>query len=537
MADAAAGDGRRGRLARVMVGALVAALVVTVGGGVAGARSWQGDLVAAERLLPGLSLAGTDLSGATVAEARAVATAAGAAALAVPLVLASGDRTWSVTPAELGGMHGGDAAVDALVAATREAPLRDLLAMRWFGARADRDVPVGVVVDEAAAAAHVDRIADELDRAVTDAGLAWVDGALAVRAHEPGVAVDRAAATAALVEALASGAATMDLPVTTTPQAIAAEVVEAALPQLSAPLAALLDRPLTVSHGAWSRTVTPRELGAVPDLVALDAALRTSGLLGTPVATTTSAGAPDVPVPDGPGIAPDGTVSDAGSLALGPDVLDPDPAAVAGFLDAAAAELDVAARRARLDWSSGAVVVHREQAGQHVDRDAATAALAEAIRRGDDELELPMVGVLPTVTGAAYRHVLHVQQDARTLDLYVDGVRTRRWRVAIGAPGHRTPTGVFTVGDKRPAPTWHNPSPNGWGADMPLVIPPGPSNPLGLRALNWRKDGRETLIRFHGTAASSSIGQAASKGCIRLTNSDIVELYDLVPTGATIIST
>ena len=72
---------------------------------------------------------------------------------------------------------------------------------------------------------------------------------------------------------------------------------------------------------------------------------------------------------------------------------------------------------------------------------------------------------------------------------------------------------------------------------MPEKIGPGPDNPLGLRALNWMQDGWDTLIRVHGTANVSSIGNAASHGCVRMTNPDVIELFDLVDTGTVILST
>jgi lipoprotein-anchoring transpeptidase ErfK/SrfK len=72
---------------------------------------------------------------------------------------------------------------------------------------------------------------------------------------------------------------------------------------------------------------------------------------------------------------------------------------------------------------------------------------------------------------------------------------------------------------------------------MPARIGPGPDNPLGVRAINWnRPGGGDTLIRFHGTPNEASIGTAASNGCVRMFNSDVIELYDLVSPGMTIIS-
>lgn len=67
---------------------------------------------------------------------------------------------------------------------------------------------------------------------------------------------------------------------------------------------------------------------------------------------------------------------------------------------------------------------------------------------------------------------------------------------------------------------------------MPAVIPPGLSNPLGLRAINWSAPN----IRFHGTSATYSLGYNASHGCIRMSNEDVVELYDMVDVGVPIIS-
>jgi lipoprotein-anchoring transpeptidase ErfK/SrfK len=44
------------------------------------------------------------------------------------------------------------------------------------------------------------------------------------------------------------------------------------------------------------------------------------------------------------------------------------------------------------------------------------------------------------------------------------------------------------------------------------------------------------LIRFHGTPNEASIGQAASNGCVRMFNADVIELYDIVPSGTPIVS-
>lgn len=61
---------------------------------------------------------------------------------------------------------------------------------------------------------------------------------------------------------------------------------------------------------------------------------------------------------------------------------------------------------------------------------------------------------------------------------------------------------------------------------------PGLRNPLGARALYlFDQDGNDTLYRLHGTPEWASIGTAASSGCIRLMNQDIIDLYDRVQPG------
>jgi lipoprotein-anchoring transpeptidase ErfK/SrfK len=61
---------------------------------------------------------------------------------------------------------------------------------------------------------------------------------------------------------------------------------------------------------------------------------------------------------------------------------------------------------------------------------------------------------------------------------------------------------------------------------------PGLRNPLGARALYlFNQDGEDTLFRLHGTPEWNSIGTAASSGCIRLMNQDIIDLYERVRPG------
>jgi lipoprotein-anchoring transpeptidase ErfK/SrfK len=63
----------------------------------------------------------------------------------------------------------------------------------------------------------------------------------------------------------------------------------------------------------------------------------------------------------------------------------------------------------------------------------------------------------------------------------------------------------------------------------------GPENPLGARALYLYDNGRDTLYRIHGTNEPEKIGRAASSGCIRMRNIDVIDLYSRVPMGTRVV--
>jgi lipoprotein-anchoring transpeptidase ErfK/SrfK len=57
----------------------------------------------------------------------------------------------------------------------------------------------------------------------------------------------------------------------------------------------------------------------------------------------------------------------------------------------------------------------------------------------------------------------------------------------------------------------------------------GPENPLGARAMYLWSGNKDTLYRIHGTNEPWTIGTNVSSGCIRLTNEDIIDLYNRTP--------
>ena len=189
-------------------------------------------------------------------------------------------------------------------------------------------------------------------------------------------------------------------------------------------------------------------------------------------------------------------------------------------------------RDAVLDYSTGWVEIVREREGRELNVKRTTSALLGALNRGDAQAPLRAKVLEPAVTSDTFDKVLLLRIGENKLYLYEDGKIAHEWLVATGQPEYPTPTGEYLIELKRYMPTWVNPAPDGWGASMPDMIPPGPSNPLGTRALNWNASG----IRFHGTQATYSLGHNASHGCVRMAMADIEALYDMVDVGTRIVS-
>lgn len=174
-------------------------------------------------------------------------------------------------------------------------------------------------------------------------------------------------------------------------------------------------------------------------------------------------------------------------------------------------------------------VATAEKYGRTVDKKLALKRVATAVESDTRSVKLPVKILSPKVTKKDLPKIIIVQKSTRRLTLYKGDKKLRAWSVAIGQPAYPTPNGKWTVVNKRFMPTWTN-NGSAWAASMPPYIAPGYSNPLGLRALDLDASG----IRIHGTANIGSIGTAASHGCIRMANSNVVELYPMVPVGTSV---
>lgn len=99
--------------------------------------------------------------------------------------------------------------------------------------------------------------------------------------------------------------------------------------------------------------------------------------------------------------------------------------------------------------------------------------------------------------------------------------------VAVGKGSTPTPKGEYKIIQMIIDPAWENP----WTGE---VYSPGASSPLGLRWIGFWTDGRD-YIGFHGTPNRASVGQAASNGCVRMFNEDVVALFEKVEMGMKVV--
>jgi lipoprotein-anchoring transpeptidase ErfK/SrfK len=483
-----------------LAGFLALAIVVL------GATTWAyGDSLRDEqRLLPGTTIATVDVGGLSIAEAIDEVQAHLTAQLDRVVTVSDGDQRWEITARELGADSDADQVVAAAFERTSGASLTELARIRWAGADAGLDLDVVVALPDGEVERFVDGLGDELDLAPVDAELRWTDEEeIELIGSVEGRSLDREASVGSLTSALNGSADTVELELTSLVPSVTSATAQQVADEVEARLEAALDHAVTVRLGDRSWRTSPRDLGATPAVEPLlEAGIASGGDLGS------------LPELD---------------LGLSDD-------AVAGFVASIASEVDRPARDAAVDYASGEMKVTPERDGLSLDRASARRDLATALRGGADQVTATTSVTKAAVTSSSFDRLLYLDQSARRVALVDGGEVVRSWPVAVGMGGSPTPTGTFTVGAKRYEPTWYNPAQDRWGSDMPAQMGPGPDNPLGARAINWNRNGRDTLIRFHGTPNEDSIGEAASRGCVRMYNADVIELYDLVSTGMTIVS-
>lgn len=129
---------------------------------------------------------------------------------------------------------------------------------------------------------------------------------------------------------------------------------------------------------------------------------------------------------------------------------------------------------------------------------------------------------------------IHIAKSHRMLRLLYDESVAKQYEVAIGSEGHETPAGEFSIAMKEANPTWTKTGEDG----RQVVVRYGePGHMLGTRWMGFADPHRD--IGIHGTPKEEEgkIGGKVSKGCVRMRNAEVEELYDLVTRGTRVTVT
>jgi lipoprotein-anchoring transpeptidase ErfK/SrfK len=187
---------------------------------------------------------------------------------------------------------------------------------------------------------------------------------------------------------------------------------------------------------------------------------------------------------------------------------------------------------------------------------AATAARAEPFAPGTFQIFGGMDGGSPEVSaaqrvpGAVPEHLrsrvidfasplpegsILVKTGFRRLYFILGEGRAVEYHVGVGREGF-TWNGTNVISRKAEWPDWRPPPEmiareRKKGHELAAFVPGGPGNPLGARALYIG----DTAFRIHGTPEPWSIGQAVSSGCIRMLDAEVIDLYERVAIGATVV--
>jgi lipoprotein-anchoring transpeptidase ErfK/SrfK len=128
-----------------------------------------------------------------------------------------------------------------------------------------------------------------------------------------------------------------------------------------------------------------------------------------------------------------------------------------------------------------------------------------------------------------------IDSDARYLYLVLDKGKAIRYGVTVGEEALAF-SGLAKVQRKEEWPAWVPTADiKKRLGNIPDHVAPGPHNPLGARGLYLYTGNRDTLYRIHGTNQPEYIGSAISSGCIRMTNEDVIDLYNRVKIGTPVV--
>lgn len=205
------------------------------------------------------------------------------------------------------------------------------------------------------------------------------------------------------------------------------------------------------------------------------------------------------------------------------------------FVGEVAEAVDREPRNATIEPSAADLSRLHSRAGLQVRRDDLADAIAEVIGNGRvATVKAQTDRITPEVRtrdlAAQYPHYLTVDRTNNVLRHFESLKLRKEYTISVGAVGYETPAGQYSITSKQVDPTWHVPDSDWAGKLAGKVIPGGvPENPLKARWL-----GIYNGVGIHGTSETDKLGGPASHGCIRMAVPEVVELFDVVPTGTPI---
>ncbi len=121
---------------------------------------------------------------------------------------------------------------------------------------------------------------------------------------------------------------------------------------------------------------------------------------------------------------------------------------------------------------------------------------------------------------------LEVSKTQFLLSLFIDGIWIQDYQVGIGA-NDKTPEGEFEIDTRIANPPWHY---------RGKVYAAGdPENVLGTRWLGFKPKPGLYGFGIHGTSEPASVPGAVSKGCIRMLNEDVEQVFEMIPRGTKVV--
>jgi lipoprotein-anchoring transpeptidase ErfK/SrfK len=162
---------------------------------------------------------------------------------------------------------------------------------------------------------------------------------------------------------------------------------------------------------------------------------------------------------------------------------------------------------------------------------AASAALLLAAAMPQLTQAREIVGFSGTYTSGT----VVVKTSERALYYVLGNGKAVRYPVGVGRAGKQW-TGTAFISGKQLRPAWSPPAEvKRDKPSLPNVIPGGsPSNPMGAAAMTLSGGGEYAI---HGTNNPGSVGGFVSYGCIRMYNADVLDLYNRVGWGTTVVVT